>query len=310
MIVFKDVFLRDKAALFWIMIFPTLMYLTFSSVFSGFGKRIEIKVAFDMPKIFLPVFEKSFKITEVKGEEKIRKLVLSGKVDCGVYYEKGKVMVYYGPWVESKMGKEIIESILENFGRPERPLKDIRFIEKGKKLSAKDFYFPSGILMAILGVGFFGGINVEEYFRRSGIRKMFRSLPFSNLSLDLQIFISHTLACLVSAGALIAAALLIKAKVDVVYTTLGIFYGIAAFVPLGIGLGRIFKKASTLAANLFYFTLLFLSGAFFEEKFSVSPSTTLVYILKANSHTFSAVLWISISVGVYFIGRWMDERNI
>ncbi len=310
MIVFKDVFLRDRAALFWIIIFPSLMYLTFSSVFSGFGKRVEIKVAFDMPKIFLPVFEKSFKITEVKGEEKIRELILSGKVDCGVYYEGGKVKVYYGPWIESKMGKEIIESILENFGKPEKPIKDIRFIEKGKKQSAKDFYFPSGIVMAILGVGFFGGINVEEYFRRKGIKKMFRSLPPSNLSLDLQIFLSHTLACLISTGVLIAIALAIRAKIDLNYAALGIFYGIAAFIPLGIGLGRIFKKASILVANLFYFTLLFLSGAFFEGRISVSPSTTLVSILRGEFKMLEVVLWAAVSAGVYVIGRWMDERNI
>ena len=310
MIVFKDVFLRDRAALFWIIIFPSLMYLTFSSVFSGFGKRVEIKVAFDMPKIFLPVFEKSFKMTEVKGEEKIRELILSGKVDCGVYYEGGKVKVYYGPWIESKMGKEIIESILENFGKPEKPIKDIRFIEKGKKQSAKDFYFPSGIVMAILGVGFFGGINVEEYFRRKGIKKMFRSLPPSNLSLDLQIFLSHTLACLISTGVLIAIALAIRAKIDLNYAALGIFYGIAAFIPLGIGLGRIFKKASILVANLFYFTLLFLSGAFFEGRISVSPSTTLVSILRGEFKMLEVVLWAAVSAGVYVIGRWMDERNI
>lgn len=310
MIVFKDVFLRDRAALFWIIIFPSLMYLTFSSVFSGFEKRVEIKVAFDMPKVFLPVFEKNFKVIEVKGEKKIRELVLSGKADCGVYYEGGKVKVYYGPWVESKMGKEIIGSILENFGRPEKPIKDIRFIEKGKKQSAKDFYFPSGIVMAILGVGFFGGINVEEYFRRKGIKKMLRSLPPSNMPLDLQMFLSHALACLISTGVLIAIAIAIKAEINLIHAAFGILYGIMAFIPLGMGLGRIFKKASVLVANLFYFTLLFLSGAFFEGRISVSPSTTLVSILRGEFKMLETVLWIAVSVSIYVIGRWMDERNI
>lgn len=306
MTVFKDVFLRDRAALFWIIIFPTLMYLTFSSVFSGFGKRVEIKVAFDMPEIFLPVFEKNFEVVKVEGEKKIKDLVMSGEVDCGVYYDGKEVKVYYGPWVESKMGREIIESILENFGRPERPLKDVEFVEKVRKLSAKDFYFPSGIVMVILGVGFFGGINVEEYLRKRGIRKLFRSLPKS--SLDFQVFLSHTLACLISSGVLIIVAMSIGAKMDLFYALLGILYGIAAFVPLGIGLGRMFKRASILAANLFYFTLLFLSGAFFEEKLPISPSTTLVSILKANFRILNVILWISVSIVVYVLGRWLDER--
>ncbi len=307
MIVFEDIFLRDRAALFWIMIFPTLMYLTFSSVFSGIGKRVEIKVAFDMPKVFLPVFEKNFKVLEVKGKEKVRSLVTGGEADCGVYYDEKGVRVYYGPWVKSKMGKDIIESILENFGKPEKVLKDVKFIEEGKKLSARDFYFPSGIVMAILGVGFFGGINVEEYFRRRGIRKMFRSFPPSSFSLDLQIFLSHTLACLISSGILVAVAIAIKANIDPIHTTMGMAYGISAFVPLGMGLGRIFKKASALAANLFYFTLLFLSGAFFGGKLPVSPSTTLVSILRANFKTSEVILWISVSIGVYILGRWLDE---
>ncbi len=310
MIVFKDVFLRDRAALFWIMIFPTLMYLTFSSVFSGFGKNVEIKVAFDMPKMFLPIFEKNFKVMKVKSEKDIKSLVISGKVDCGIYYDGKMVKVYYGPWVESKMGKEMIESILENFGLPEEPLKGVKFIEKGKKLIAKDFYFPSGIVMAILGVGFFGGISVEEYFRRNGIRKMFKSLPPSNFSLDLQVFLSHTLACLMSSGILIIVAAVMGAKIDLFYTALGVLYGIAAFVPLGMGLGRIFKKASVLASNLFYFTLLFLSGAFFEGKLPTSPSTTLVSILRENLSVLDVFLWISVSVGVYILGRWLDERAV
>ncbi len=309
MTIFKDVFLRDRAALFWIIIFPTLMYLTFSSVFSGIGKRIEVTLAFDMPKMFLPMFKNVFKIVQSRSEEEIKELVLEGKADCGIYYDKGKIKVYYGPWTVSKIGKDIIESILENIGKPEKKLKDVVYVEKGKKLSAKDFYFPSGIVMAILGVGFFGGISVEEYFKRKGLRKLSKALPRSGMPLDLCIFLSHTLASLLAIAVLTAAAIAMKTNINPSSTIFGIAYGIGAFIPLGMGLGRIFKKAAALAANLFYFSLLFLSGAFFEGKLPLSPSTTLVSILRGEFDAAGAALWIGISIFVYLLGGWMDERG-
>ncbi len=299
---FLDNYLRNKSMLFWIIVFPSLFYFTFSTIFYKLGEDFKPELEADIPKIFFNVLKDHFDIVQIRDENKIIQDVKNGTADCGIVLKSGEFVVYYTSRTTSSIAKDMLESFFSAFGFGGKEIK-VEIIEaKGKRLSSYEYYFPAGVLMVILGVGFFGGIYTEAWFKEIGLDKLFKILPQRKLPIDLMMFLSHFFAMLISLFALVTVSTIMGVNVNYKNLTFSALFGAIIFIPFGIGIGKVSGKHSELVANLLYFPMLFLSGAFFGVSFKYNPATTIVKILRGKMEFSQIALWVVISFAIYIAG--------
>ena len=309
-IFFLDNYFRNKSMLFWIIVFPTLFYLTFSTIFYKLGEDFKPKMEADIPKILFNILKDHFDIAQIQDENKIIQDVKNGTADCGIVLKGGKFVVYYTSRTTSSIAKDMLEGFFSTFSFGGREIK-IKVIEtQEKRLSSYEFYFPAGVLMVILGVGFFGAIYTETEIREKGIHKLFKILPRKKLPIDVMMFLSHFFAMLVSLSVLVAVSTIMGVNVNYKNLAFSVLFGAIIFIPLGIGIGKVSGKRSELVANLLYFPMLFLSGAFFGVSLKYNPATTIVKMIRGEIEFSQIILWVVISFIIHIAGsEWYAKAE-
>ena len=299
---FLDNYLRNKSMLFWIIVFPSLFYFTFSTLFYKLGEDFKPKMEANIPNILFNMLKDHFDIVQIHDEDKIIQDVKNGTADCGIVLKSGKFVVYYTSRTTSSIAKDMLKGFFSTFGFGGKEIK-VKIIEVGgKRLNSYEYYFPAGVLMVILGVGFFGGIYTETAIREKGIHKLFRILPQRKPPIDIMMYLSHLFAMLISLFVLIVVSTAAGVKINYKNLAFSAAFGAAVFITLGIGIGKISGKRSELVANLLYFPMLFLSGAFFDAQFKYNPATVAVNILKGEINPSQITLWLIASLAIYVGG--------
>ncbi len=308
-LLFKDLVLRDKPLLFWVVLFPSVLYITYYFIFSGFGGASSFIVGVNVPYAFKIPMKKLFKIYEVKDEKSAVEGVKSGKYNSAILFKNGTFYIYHTSSTESLIVVDVLKAVIGTFGRKERKINVIFEEIPNKKEDLGSLYFINALVMVVLGVGFFGAIYTEEYLQSKKLKKLLKSIPEKYLPVDFYISLIHAICVFASLSVAFGAALIIHAKISYANALVAATVGSAIFIPMGMGLGKMSKKNSQLVANLCYFTLLFLSGAFFGVKININPATVITHIYRSGAFKLHYILWILLGIFVYYLGVKLDEKR-
>ncbi|MDD5748210.1 MAG: ABC transporter permease [Actinomycetota bacterium] len=295
---------REKAALFWLFMFPILMILVFGAIFgrqSGVVLNVGV-VDTDLSKpseMVVSVFKgisrkKDAPLKVESGNEKEelselrdgnRNAVVAIKRGFGDAIRAGcpgKVRIYID---ESQVNtaevtRQTINGILGNISRelakqstrmsdlPEMILVEDRKMFS-KELSAMDYMVPGILAMAIMFSGLMGlDVEIVEY-REKGILRRIKASPVS-LPAFLGSAITSTLifALLQAVVLLLVGVLAFKVKIagNYFYMAVTMIVGSASFICMGFMISSLTRtsKSTALMGSAVAMPMMFLSGIFFS----------------------------------------------
>ncbi|WP_448378798.1 ABC transporter permease [Fervidobacterium sp.] len=213
--VFKQFFLRSKESVFWLVIFPTVLFLILTTIFGNIEENVELKVkilgeskilenVFSDIKQFQAEFitfaddvEKSSKLKELDRELRSGKLhafvVLPKNFDSEFsiatilqktkFQRKVEVNIYYVPLrQESKLAGDILSSVFNSLGTREVVTVETYKLSEGE-FEYNEFIYPGVVGMAILSVFIFGFMGEVEYLYRRGVLRRFYTTPVSIINI-------------------------------------------------------------------------------------------------------------------------------
>uniref|UniRef100_A0A7V4KEL3 ABC transporter permease n=1 Tax=Fervidobacterium pennivorans TaxID=93466 RepID=A0A7V4KEL3_FERPE len=213
--VFKQFFLRSKESVFWLVIFPTVLFLILTTIFGNIEENVELKVkilgeskilenVFSDIKQFQAEFitfaddvEKSSKLKELDKELRSGKLhafvVLPKNFDSEFsiatilqktkFQRKVEVNIYYVPVrQESKLAGDILSSVFNSLGTREVVTVETNKLSEGE-FEYNEFIYPGVVGMAILSVFIFGFMGEVEYLYRRGVLRRFYTTPVNIINI-------------------------------------------------------------------------------------------------------------------------------
>ncbi len=334
--VFKELYLRDRSAFFWILVFPTIMYLVFSAIFSGVGKEIKLEMGIVGRSRY---FEEALKhmnidviLRRYDDVENLKRAVEDADVDLGIVLEnfdrdlaltimtggmrKAKVEVFYRSEDEiSSIGAEIMRGVFENadiemlkiLGK----VNGVKIVYEGQKERATDPYLPVGMTLAILGSGVLGVSFGNSHLERKGLSKLFRTTPVG--SVEILAFSSHITALFLSVFLVFSVGLALGRveSVDWTFFMLWIALGSTTFVSIG----TMVSSLGEIVTNLLYFSLMFTGGIFFPVSgvmkivawfnpvYHLNGGISRALGLEADFAYKVPAIWMVLSVVIIFLRR-------
>ncbi|MFN3692001.1 MAG: ABC transporter permease [Fervidobacterium sp.] len=208
---FKVFFLRSKESVFWLTIFPTLLFIILTTIFGNIEENVELKIKIlgqsnVLKNIFQQVkqldvefinynnndqeeFDKTIEYFKHELERGNIDLLVIIPNDFDIRYtttlllRKTKILrtipiKIYNVSIRdsSKLAKDILLSIIESINKLERiEITEHRLSEH--VYNYNDFIYPGVIGMAILSVFLFGFINDLEYINRKKVIRRFLITP-------------------------------------------------------------------------------------------------------------------------------------
>ncbi|AFG35069.1 ABC transporter permease [Fervidobacterium pennivorans subsp. shakshaketiis] len=212
---FKQFFLRSKESVFWLVIFPTILFLILTTIFGNVEENVELKVKIlgeskmlenifsDIKQfkaefiIFASDAEKSSKLKELDNELRPGKIhafvVLPENFDSEFsiatilqktkFQRKVLVNIYYVPIrQESKLAGDILSSVFNSLGTREEVSVETYKLSEGE-FEYNEFIYPGVIGMAILSVFIFGFMSEVEYLYRRGMLRRFYTTPINIINI-------------------------------------------------------------------------------------------------------------------------------
>ena len=333
-LIFKDSYLRDRGTFFWIFIFPTLMFVIFTTIFGNLGKELTIEVGIlgesEYFRRALDYMDLDVKLTEFKDLESLKRAVERGKVDVGVDLRnfdrnlamsilssgryKTKVVMFSSNRDMSRLAFDIFRGVFENadleilkgMGRVKNI--DVEFVKPESRVQFENFYLTMGIVMALMGSGIFGTAFNTAEMKRAKILKRFIALPVSKTEILLNILGVHAVGSVLSVSIVVAVSyLLFEATIQPVAIPITLM-GTALYTSMGFFFSMILKsrEMTSIVANISYFFMMFTGNLFFDTSGSkldiltrINPTTYLVDMLRSNHFTFSGVLLTSILTAIF-----------
>lgn len=210
---FKQLFIRSKEAVFWLVVFPTILFLILTSIFGNVQQNVTIKVAVIgeshvLKKVFDSVQQISAKffphserkrfdeyLKALEGETFDVLLVLPEGFDSAYsralllrrtkLFRPVTVDVHYVPVREgSKLAFNMVKGILDALDIHSKVEMEIHNLST-RRVDYNTFIFPGVVGMALLSVYLFGFMNDLIWLNRKKIIKRLAISPFSLLKLYL-----------------------------------------------------------------------------------------------------------------------------
>lgn len=212
---FKQFFLRSKESVFWLVIFPTILFLILTTIFGNVEENVELKVKIlgeskMLEKVFSDIkqFQTEF-VTFTDEAEKLSKFkeldneLRSGKIHAYVVLprnfdsefsiatilqktklqRKVEVNIYYVPVrQESKLAGDILSSVFNSLGTKEIVPVETYKLSEGE-FEYNEFIYPGVVGMAILSVFIFGFMSEVEYLYRRGMLRRFYTTPINIINI-------------------------------------------------------------------------------------------------------------------------------
>lgn len=290
-------FVRNKAAMFWTIMFPILLIVMFGFIFEG-----EDNVTYDLPiqdrdggnwsktLTFIinetDLFDVNMVDPKVDAEKYMRDnnedvllIIPEGyteKIDyilAGVQSDdSANLTILYDPTQSSSQTKiQILDSIIQGINKEFANATDTIGFDAKTTVSEEfkfiDFFAPGIIAMSVMATSLFGSVTINTELRQKGILRKLATTPITRP----EWLISNILYQLVMAFFAIVAILLVGIAIfDLsphinLLLPLFILLNVFAFSGVGMLITRFVKEAQSAeaAANAVMFPMMFLAGTFF-----------------------------------------------
>lgn len=294
-------FIRNKAAMFWTLLFPVLLILLFGFIFSGEGGT-----TYDLPVQNRDGGFWSTNLTDVLNDTDVFDVrmvdpsanpddyVLENDADIILIIPEGysdeidqillarfsgqdvnttaNLTIKYDPAVSStaqKMG--ILNSVIQGFNKGLSGAQDTVGIQAETTVSDQfefiDFFAPGIIAMAVMSTSLFGTVTVNTELRQKGVLRKLATTPLARS----EWLLSNILYQLVMSLLATTAILLVGIAIFDLHFQLNFFLAlfiildVFAFSGVGMLITRFVKEAQSAeaAANAVMFPMMFLAGTFF-----------------------------------------------
>mgnify|MGYP006159072715 CR=1 FL=1 len=165
-------FVRDRAALVWNLLFPLLLVIGFSLIFSGPPKPlVQIGVVGELPATYAPLRAVPLlKIIPYDEEEKGRLKVRHHQLDLLLSPGTGRY------WINPDAPQG---AMAEYLLRQAVPVQLVRETLSGRAIRYGDWLLPGVIGMNLMFSGLFGVGFVIVRYRKNGVLKRLRATPLS-----------------------------------------------------------------------------------------------------------------------------------
>ncbi|QTA37352.1 ABC transporter permease [Thermosipho ferrireducens] len=307
----KEELTRSKEALFWFVLFPTLLTVILSSIFGNIEKNLNFNVGiFGNSKIIDKITENlsdSNQFNFIQLNENFEEALLSGKVDVVIkipdnfdsQFQRSLILsktnlfkpirvelVYIPEKDESKITKDVISQILTTmdieYFKVSSSWKEakVRYVEKTSTFNYYEYLFPAVIVMSIMSVVFFGYTPGISFLKKRGVLKRFAVTPYS---LN-KFYLSYTIIAVIQVFSGLILLYIVEASVYKVnvfnHFQNTIFYslfGIIVFLALGYMMAVLFKnpESTVVLGNILFQVFMFMGGFYFNVKNS-SPIISFI----------------------------------
>lgn len=309
---FKVLFIRSKESVFWLVMFPTILFLILTTIFGNIEENVEMKVKIvGKSQILQKIFEniKQFNVEFVSLDndtisiESLKKSLERGSLDLIVVIpenfdsrynsalllkrtkllKKIPVDIYCVPLRDSsKLAKDIVKGIFESMDT----LESVSINEYSLSKDSYDynnFIYPGVIGMAILSAFIFGFMDYIEYFQRGKLIIRFLAAPGN-------IILLYVLSAIVSVIELVIGVFILSLfayfkGVDVIgYLPSVVFNTLlssAVMISFILSVTSFVKKPSNLFAfqQIFFQVQMFIGGFYIPLKFTHPVVQTLAGIM-------------------------------
>lgn len=309
---FKVLFIRSKESVFWLTIFPTILFIILTTIFGNIEENVEMKVKIiGKSQTLQKVFEniKQFNVEFINPEgnsdslETFKKSLERGNLDLVVVLpenfdsrytsalllkrtkllRKVPIEVYYIPVRDSsKLARDIISGIFESLDT----LESVQINEHKLSENSYDynnFIYPGVIGMAILSVFLFGFMNDIEYFHRRKIIRKFLVAPGNIVSLYVLSALVNVIELFIGVGVLSIYAYFKGVDIAgyIPSVTFNLFLSSFVMISFILALMSFIKKSSNLFAfqQIFFQVQMFIGGFYIPLKFTHSVVQTLAKIM-------------------------------
>jgi len=317
---FKQLFIRSKESVFWLVIFPSILFMILTTIFGNVDKNINLRVAIigeskTLSKVFENIPQLSIEFVKTENQEEQltllenqlkagktqtivilpedfdSKLAIASLLQRTKLQRKVDVTIYYVPLrQESKLAKEIISGVFNSIGTTTQLKYTVHKLSEGQ-FSYNEFIYPGVIGMAILSAFLFGFMNDIVYMHKRGILRRLYTAPVSLTTV-------YLLAGLISLiqlalGILVLSIFAWLKGVDVFgylqYILVHVPIASAVLVLLSITVMSLFKSTSKIFVfeQIFFQVQMFVGGFYFPLKFanpvvkSIAKMLPLTYTIDA-----------------------------
>ena len=293
--------IRNKAAVFWTLLFPVLLILMFGFIFAG-----ESEIIYDLPiqnrdggvwaTNLTEVLNETglFEVTMVDPDADPDDYILDNNANFILIIPKGytqeinlilaarnmgqdvnttaNLTVKYDPGVTATAQKmSVLNSVVQGFNKGLSGAKDTVGIEAETTLSDQfkfiDFFAPGIIAMAVMSTSLFGTVTVNTELRQKGVLRKLATTPLRRS----EWLLSNMLFQLVMSLFATVAILIVGVIVFDLHFSLNFFLilfiilNVFAFSGVGMLITRFVKEAQSAeaAANAIMFPMMFMAGTFF-----------------------------------------------
>jgi ABC-2 type transport system permease protein len=284
---FLKIFLRDRQAIFYSLLFPIIFMLVFSLIGTGEPDPVELGIVNqsedELSTAFIAMLESNALFIVTQGEElQLRQALLEGDSTMVLIIPPGfretqdtielDVLVDAAQVQEVNLIVPVLQQTLLNVERELRdtePMFSINIVDvQARSQRYIDFLLPGLIAFTLMQIAIAGsGFNIVEY-RRKGILKRLFVTPIQPSDFIAAIVLSRTVVCLIQLTVLLLAAVLFM-NVSIVGSYFSLYaiiiVGTFLFLCLGFLLGSLAKTQQSIQAigNLVIFPQIFLSGIFY-----------------------------------------------
>jgi ABC-2 type transport system permease protein len=336
-------FVRDRAALFWTILFPVIFIVLFGVIFSGGGTGYNLGIADQDGTATSAALEAVFakgsflKPTDSSKDDLLAGMQL-GKVDAVLVIPKGfgaafqaaggpvgapiKLPLYVDPSSASSAAT-ITQAVMQTEASFEQTLSRRTPVatvepteEQSGQLSAAAFFVPSILAMALMQLGIFSAIPLVEQ-REKKILKRLSATPLprwalvgSNIALRLLVAAAQTIIILAVGARLFDVRIVGSPPVIAGFIAVGAMaftalgYVIASFAPT--------EESANFIVSAVQFPMMFLSGIFFPLQglpdwlHTVASFLPLTYLGDALRQTMvGGVPFAPLTFDALVLGGWL-----
>lgn len=312
---FKVLFLRQKEAVFWLSIFPTILFLILSTLFGNVEENIELKVKIighsktlenvfkDIKQLNVIFEDKSSNSDNPEQINKALKELENEKLDLVVVlpdnfdskysselllrktrlFKPVPIDIHYISLRDgSKIAKDIVEGIFTSMGLLESTTIEKHYLSQNT-YDYNNFIYPGVVGMAILSVFLFGFMSDIQYFKTRNILRKFFTAPINPVYIYILTAVVNLLVLFLGVGVLSVFSYL--KGVDVISylpnLILNLLFSSAVMITFVIALMTFVTKPSNLFAfqQVFFQVQMFVGGFYVPLKFTSPIIQTIAKFL-------------------------------
>ncbi len=290
-------FVRNKAAVFWTLMFPVLLILMFGFIFQNEGNisydlHIQNQDSGNWSATLTDIINETdlFDVEMVSPNEdaqhymqdndaNVLLIIPEGYTDEINYKLAGlsqaglvNLTIMYDPTQSSTQAKiQILDSIIQGVNKGFANATDTIGLDTQTSISDEftfiDFFAPGIIAMSVMATSLFGSVTINTELRQKGILRKLATTPITRSEwLVSNILYQLVMALFAIIAILIVGILVFDLRPHInLFLPLFILLDVFAFSGLGMLITRFVKEAQSAeaAANALMFPMMFLAGTFF-----------------------------------------------